>query len=110
MKHKIHAIQSNDDETMSVTCECGEAFNNMVGSQALAAHDYHRKSKMRTPLDAVDPIMLAATIASDQHDRGELDDEALIDILETCINAASEANGYAELYGVPFPERKERQS
>jgi hypothetical protein len=108
-EHKISILRLNDDDTETVACSCGANFTARVGSQALSAWAAHRANAMRiprAPIDAVDPIMLAATIASEQHDRGEISDEKLIEVLELCINTTAEANGYAELYGVPFPERK----
>lgn len=48
-----------------------------------------------------DTVDVAARIAFDAHDRGDLDRDALVDILEQLIDARACTNGYAERYGLP---------
>lgn len=48
-----------------------------------------------------DAIDVAARIACDAHDRGDLDRDALVDILERLIDARACTNGYAERHGLP---------
>lgn len=48
-----------------------------------------------------DTISIAAGVTCDAHTRGDLSQDALIDILERLIDARARSNGYAEQYGLP---------
>ena len=39
------------------------------------------------------------------YERGELDAPELVSLLESCVNARTLENGYADRYGLPFPAK-----
>ena len=45
-----------------------------------------------------------AKIAFDMHEKKYLSREELVCILQECVNATALENGYADQYGLPFPE------
>jgi hypothetical protein len=45
-----------------------------------------------------------AEVAFRLHEEGHITQDALVHILEQCINGAALENGYAEEYGLPFPD------
>lgn len=49
-----------------------------------------------------------AEIAFRHYEEGRISQEALVRVLEQCINVASIENGYADEYGLPFPKRSLR--
>jgi len=53
-----------------------------------------------------DPIILAVRMACDKHDRGEIDDDTLMQVFKVAINATAKLNGYEQRFGKPFPEVK----
>lgn len=50
------------------------------------------------------PFARLAHLAILAHERGEITRESLTSILQGCINGTAAANGYADQYGMPFPE------
>jgi hypothetical protein len=46
-------------------------------------------------------------IAFRLHDQGRITREELVRIVEQCINVVSLENGYAEKFGLPFPDATE---
>ena len=51
-----------------------------------------------------DPIVLAVEIAQKNYKEGHITLEQLIDFTQKAINATAMCNGYAEKFGLPFPE------
>jgi len=51
-----------------------------------------------------DLIVFTAEIAFKQYEKGNITHKELVCILERCINATAQMNGYVEQYGLPFPE------
>ena len=50
------------------------------------------------------PFAKLANVAILAHEKGEMSKEQLVSILQGCINGTAAANGYADEYGMPFPE------
>lgn len=57
-----------------------------------------------------DFITNIARFAFEAHQRGEIDKDKLIDVLQACVNARAEENGYADEFGLPFPDHDDDQS
>lgn len=53
-----------------------------------------------------DSIDLIAALAFKQHEEGKITKEQLVRQLQLCINARAIGNGYADEFGMPFPEAK----
>lgn len=53
-----------------------------------------------------DAIDMTAQLAFKQYEAGEITKEVLIEILQKCINARAQTNGYADQFGAPFPEHE----
>jgi hypothetical protein len=53
-----------------------------------------------------DAIDMTAQLAFKQYEAEEITKEALIEILQKCVNARAQTNGYADQFGLPFPEVK----
>ncbi len=51
-----------------------------------------------------DLITLTAEIAFKQFEAGHITKEQLVETLQKCTNAIALTNGYADQYGLPFPE------
>jgi hypothetical protein len=45
-----------------------------------------------------------AEAAFNLHEEGHITREELVNVLQQCINVTALENGYAEKYGLPFPE------
>lgn len=56
-------------------------------------------------MPTTDPIMLVVETAWKAYEDGALSRDALIETLETAINARALTSGYADQHGLPFPER-----
>jgi hypothetical protein len=57
----------------------------------------------------VSPAKLAE-VAFRLHEEGRIDRDALVDMLQRCVNITALENGYADKYGLPFPAPKRRRS
>lgn len=53
-----------------------------------------------------DLVTLMIEIAHRAYEAGEMSREEFIGVLERAINARAVENGYAERFGMPFPEAK----
>ena len=51
-----------------------------------------------------------AEIAFRLHEKKLISKEELVRILQECVNITAIGNGYADEYGLPFPEREEEPS
>lgn len=54
-----------------------------------------------------DPIVLAVEIAQKNYQEGHITLNQLVAFTQQAINAVAKCNGYAEKFGLPFPEHKE---
>ena len=52
---------------------------------------------------------LIAETAFRLHEEKHISRDALIDILQDCVNLTAFENGYADQHGLPFPERDQRR-
>lgn len=53
---------------------------------------------------------LIAETAFRLHEKKYLSREELVRILQACVNATALENGYADKYGLPFPERADEEA
>ncbi len=51
-----------------------------------------------------------AEIAFSLHTRGHLSREELVRVLQQCVNGTALDNGYADMYGLPFPDEEARSN
>ncbi len=52
----------------------------------------------------MDTVCLMAHIAFEQHKAGQITKDELMEVVQRCINLRAQENGYAEKFGLPFPE------
>jgi len=50
-----------------------------------------------------------AKIAFDLYEKKQLSREKLVCVLKQCVNAAALDNGYADAYGLPFPNKTRKR-